>query len=262
MLEELIKRDRMIVLLGLLAVVALSWSYILSGAGMTMAPVMRMPDGADMENANIGWSAGYAVLMFAMWWIMMMAMMLPAAAPMILLFAAANRNTASQSSPAVPTFVFVAGYLLTWGFFSLFATGAQWLLSTRDLLDPMMRMTSTMLSGALLIIAGIYQFTSIKNACLRHCRSPMAFVMGYWIPGRYGALKMGMQHGVFCLGCCWFLMGLLFFGGVMSIAWIGGLAVYVLIEKLAPHGHLLGKIGGAVLIAWGAVLIWGTAAAL
>ncbi len=243
MFEEVVKRDWMIVVLGLLSVAAISWAYILAGADMNMTTV-----GTD-------WTLKYAVLMFVMWWVMMIAMMVPSAAPMILLFASANRNSGAQGARAVPTFIFASGYLLVWGAFGLLATGAQWLLTATSLIDHLMQSTSAWLGGLLLIGAGLYQFTPVKNACLEHCRSPLQFIMAHWAPGRLGALKMGMQHGAFCLGCCWFLMGLLFFGGVMNIFWIAGLAFYVLIEKLIPHAIMFEKLAGGVLVVWGIALI-------
>jgi predicted metal-binding membrane protein len=216
---------------------------------------MPMPGGTMMMAPRIGWSIGYAGLMFAMWWVMMVAMMLPSAAPMILLFDSANARAAGQGATPIPTAIFASAYLLAWAFFSVLAVALQWGLTGLGLLDNMMRSTSLTLNAALLIAAGLYQFTPVKQACLRHCRSPLQFVMEHWRPGRIGALEMGIRHGAFCLGCCWFLMALLFFGGVMNLAWIGGLALYVLIEKLAPHGDLIGRLGGTGLIAWGVWLL-------
>lgn len=251
MFEMLAHKDRTVAFGALSIVAALSWAYVLSGAGMDMA----MSGGPGMEALHPGWSPGYAALIFVMWWVMMIAMMLPGAAPMILLFATVGKSSAQSNAGAVPTLVFVAGYLMVWGGFSLFATMVQWWLSSIDLLDMMMRATVPWLGGLLLIAAGLYQFTALKDACLRHCQSPVQFVMGHWQPGPAGAFRMGLLHGTFCLGCCWVLMGLLFFGGVMSIAWIGALAAYVLIEKLAPRGMPVGKIAGLGLIVWGGTLV-------
>ena len=238
----------MVVSFGLLLVVALSWGYILTGAGIDMGSTM-------MARTTI-WTPSYTVLVFVMWWVMMMAMMLPSAAPMILLFETVNKNASMQTSAVVPTFIFASGYLLVWAGFSAVAILLQWFLTANDLLNGMMQSSSPYLGGALLISAGLYQFTALKEACLLKCRTPLSFVMEHWHPGRTGALKMGTLHGVYCLGCCWFLMGLLFFGGVMNIVWIAGLALYVLIEKLTSYGPLLGKIAGAGFIVWGGALIW------
>ena len=205
--------------------------------------------------APVAWTPGYAVLMFFMWWIMMMAMMLPSAAPMILLFAVINRKQRDKGAPYVPTGIFAAGYLLVWGAFSLVAVSTQWGLERSGLLSSAMASTSVLLGAGLLIAAGVYQLTPLKHACLRHCRSPFAFITQHWRLGDLGALRMGIEHGAFCTGCCWFLMALLFYGGIMNLYWIVGLALYVLLEKTIPAGHWLGRIAGVLLIAWGGALM-------
>ena len=249
----MLRHDRQVVIVGLFGVIVLAWAFILSGAGMNMS---SLGSGAAMEMARPAtWSPGYALLMLAMWWGMMMAMMLPGATPMILLFATINRKRRSAGGASVPTGIFVLGYLLAWGGFSLAAVGVQWLLERAALLSPAMSSASIPFGGALLIAAGIYQFTPWKHACLRHCRTPFQFVMRHWREGRGGALVMGLHHGAFCLGCCWVLMGLLFYGGVMNLYWIVGLALFVLVEKTIPAGHRLGVIGGVGLVAWGGTLI-------
>jgi predicted metal-binding membrane protein len=186
---------------------------------------------------------------------MMVAMMLPSAAPMILLYAAVNRKAHERGAPFVPTGVFAVGYLATWGVFSLLAVTLQWGLERTALLSSMMASTSLVLGGLLLIAAGAWQLTPLKHACLKHCRSPLHFLSHHWRKGRGGAFRMGVEHGAFCLGCCWFLMGLLFYGGVMNLYWIVGLAAYVLLEKTVPAGHWLGSAAGVGLIAWGGVLL-------
>jgi predicted metal-binding membrane protein len=162
-----------------------------------------------------------------------------------------NRKSRAQDRPYVPTGFFVAGYLVAWGGFSLLAVLLQSGLERLSLLSPLMQVTSLYLGAALLIGAGIYQLTPLKHACLRHCRSPIDFVARYWRPGTVGAFRMGVRHGLFCLGCCWLLMVLLFYAGVMNLWWIGGLALYVLLEKLGPGGHRLGRYTGGLLILWG-----------
>jgi predicted metal-binding membrane protein len=175
---------------------------------------------------------------------------------MILFFAAANRRWRSQGAPFVPTGVFAGGYLLAWGGFSLTATALQWWLESLGLLSSMeMMSTSTALGGALLIAAGVYQLTPLKHACLRRCRSPLEFVTTQWRSGYRGALRMGAVHGLYCLGCCWVLMGLLFYGGVMNPYWIIGLAALILLEKSAPAGHWLSHASGAGLMVWGIALL-------
>ncbi|HLT02442.1 MAG TPA: DUF2182 domain-containing protein [Geminicoccaceae bacterium] len=281
-LTAVLKRDRLVVIAALVTVIVLAWAYILAGAGMGMsAPEMTAmtgPPAAGMDRAASGmaagedasgpihdmamaamapmaWTPGYAVLMFFMWWIMMMAMMLPSATPMILLFALINRTQREKGAPYVPTGIFAAGYLAVWSAFSLVAVTAQWGLERIGLLSSMMASTSVLLGAGLLIAAGLYQLSPLKHACLRHCRSPIFFIGHHWRPGNLGALRMGVAHGAFCTGCCWFLMALLFYGGVMNLYWIVGLAAFVLLEKTVPAGHWLGRITGALLIAWGGALI-------
>jgi predicted metal-binding membrane protein len=204
------------------------------------------------------WTPSYAVLMFFMWWVMMVAMMLPSASPMILLFARIQRSQKDKGAPFVPTSIFTMGYLATWGVFSMLAAGTQWGLERVGLLSAMMTLTSGLFAGAVLLAAGIYQLTPLKHACLRHCRSPLQFIMQHWRHGSSGALRMGIEHGAFCLACCWFLMALLFVGGVMNLYWIVGLAVFVLLEKTIPAGHWFGSITGIGFIVWGGWMLAGT----
>src|ERR1700690_3554352 len=178
---------------------------------------------------------------------MMVAMMIPSAAPMILTFAMVNRKRREQERPFVPTGIFLLGYLAVWTGFSALAAVAQWILHARALLSPMMVSTSPILGGGLLIAAGIFQWTPLKNACLTHCRSPLGFLMTDWREGRWGALFMGLKHGAYCAGCCWILMALLFVAGVMNLWWIAIIAVLVLLEKVAPKGFGVGKIAGVFL---------------
>jgi predicted metal-binding membrane protein len=177
---------------------------------------------------------------------------------MILLYAAVNRKARERGAPFVPTGVFALGYLAAWGVFSLLAVALQWGLERTALLSSMMVGTSIVLGGLLLIAAGAWQLTPLKHACLKHCRSPLHFLSHHWRKGRWGAFRMGAEHGAFCLGCCWFLMGLLFYGGVMNLYWIVGLAAFVLLEKTAPAGHWIGSAAGVGLIAWGGLLLLGS----
>lgn len=235
-LETLLRRDRALTLVGLGAATALAWAYMLAGGGMDMeAPTPGgMGMGADMVAARMAWTPSYAAVVFAMWWVMMAAMMLPSAAPAILIFAKISRTRRARAEPFAPAGAFAAGYLLVWGAFSFAATLLQWALERIGLIDMMMESVSVGLSAAILIAAGIWQFTPLKRACLVHCRSPLHFVIHGFRPGVGGALRMGMTHGLYCVGCCWFLMALLFYGGVMNLWWIAGLALYVLVEKAAP----------------------------
>ena len=256
----MLRRDRLILVSALVAVVAIAWIWIVVGAGTGMSTVgmtrrSGMPDITGMMMEPAVWTLGYAALMFAMWWVMMVGMMLPSAAPILLLFARVNRKERAGDRPYVPTGIFAAGYLVAWGGFSALATGLQWALEQLGLLSPMMVTTSYWLGGAILLSAGLWQLTPIKGVCLRHCRSPLSFLVQSWRPGRLGALRMGLEHGTYCLGCCWFLMSLLFFGGVMNLWWIGGLAACILLEKTLPIGHWLAYAVGGALVVWGVCLV-------
>jgi predicted metal-binding membrane protein len=259
-LEGVLRRDRLVLVAALVAVTGIAWIWILIGASTGMnAVVMTRGAGvlgmASMMMGPAAWTLGYAGLMFAMWWVMMAAMMLPSAAPILLLFARMNRAERARDRPYVPTGIFAAGYLAAWGGFSALATGLQWALDRLGLLSPMMTTTSYWLGGAILITAGVWQLTPVKGICLRHCRSPMGFLVQSWRPGRLGAFGMGLEHGTYCLGCCWFLMGLLFFGGIMNLFWIAGLAGFVLLEKTIPMGHWVGRIAGIGIAAWGVLML-------
>ena len=243
----LLRRDRIVVVCALLGVIVLSWGYLVSGAGMDMHEM----DGMLMPMSSGPWTPVHAVVVVVMWAVMMAAMMLPSAAPMILFFDTIARRRRDRSGSAVASGSFVSGYVAVWAAFSLAAAALQFGLESAALLSPMMHTTNAALAGAVLIVAGLYQWTPLKQSCLRRCRSPLEFVMTHWRDGPRGAFVMGVRHGAYCLGCCWMLMLLLFVGGVMNLAWIAGLALFVLVEKLAPAGHWLGRAAGAVLIVWG-----------
>ena len=249
--EALARRDRLVIAGALILVTLLAWLYLLSGAGMDMDM-----EGMDMNMVMpMDWTPGYALVMFLMWWIMMIAMMLPSAAPMILLFALVNRRSRARGASYVPTAFFASGYLIAWGGFSLVATLLQWWLEQSGWLTMAMASAYPWLGGVLLIAAGVYQLTPLKHACLRHCRGPIEFITHHWRPGSKGALRMGLEHGAFCVGCCWVVMGLLFYGGVMNLYWIVGLAVLVLLEKILPAGHRLGSLSGIGFVVWGVLLL-------
>jgi predicted metal-binding membrane protein len=254
-LSAVLRRDRLLVVGALVVVVAMAWGWLLAGAGMDMSALemtaMAGMDGWLMQPAV--WTPIYAVLVFTMWWVMMVAMMLPSAAPTLLLFARINHRQ-EAGSPLAPTAFFAIGYLLAWGSFGIIATALQWGLETARLLSPMLSTGNRWLGAGILVAAGLWQLTRFKTVCLRHCRTPLGFLVGNWQDGRFGALRMGIAHGAFCVGCCWFLMVLLFFGGVMNLYWIAGLAVFVLLEKTLPFGHRFGRMAGIALVATGTVL--------
>ncbi len=186
----------------------------------------------------------------------MMAMMLPSAAPAILTYGAMSRRFAGQGAPAAPVALFAGGYAAIWTVFSAAAVALQLLTRTLIPLTGMMAVSSTIAGGAILVAAGAYQLTPLKYACLRKCQTPLMFFAHNWRPGNRGAWRMGLSHGLFCLGCCWVLMGLLFYGGVMEPVWIIGIAAYVAAEKLIPAGSLLSRLTGLGLIAWGLSVLY------
>ena len=251
-MELILKRDRWIVLSALAAIGVVAWVYMIREARAMNLTGVCCCAGMAMSGPDVRpWSVATLPPLFLMWSEMMVAMMIPSAAPMILTFSRVNRKRRDQERPYVPTAIFLSGYLLVWTTFSALAALAQWLLHATSLLSPTMVTTSPWLGGALLIATGIFQWTPLKNACLTHCRSPLSFLMSDWREGRWGAFEMGLKHGMYCTGCCWFLMSLLFFAGVMNLYWIAMLSVFVLLEKVVPRGRTFGRVSGALLAAWG-----------
>jgi predicted metal-binding membrane protein len=250
--EALVRKDRYVVVAGLIGVAGLAWAYTaylawdMQGMDMASARSMSMPMTAN-------WTVGNFSLMFLMWAVMMIAMMIPSAAPMILTFGTVYRKRQENSQPIVPTAVFVSGYLLIWSAFALGGTLLQWGLHSATLLSPMTMTATPLIGGSLLLAAGLFQFSPIKYLCLTECRTPMSFLLTDWQEGRRGALTMGVKQGLYCLGCCWVLMSLLFVLGVMNLLWIAALAGFVLIEKVAPGRSWVNRISGGLLLAWG---IW------
>lgn len=223
-----------------------------------MAVAMAAPGGmADMAMAGMPmpWSLVDALLMLAMWGVMMIGMMLPSALPMILLYQQILHKRSANAQRHLTLLLFCLAYLVVWGGFSLIATALQWGLDQLALLSPAMRSQSHWLAAGLLLAAGVYQWLPGKAACLAHCRGPVLFFMSNWHPGVAGGWRMGLRHGLYCLGCCWALMGLLFVGGVMNLLWVALIGAYVLLEKLLPHGLWLSRLAGALLIAWGFTLL-------
>lgn len=266
-LEAALARHRIWSIAALGALILLAWGWLLMGAGMGMAPMAslvpsglapqdQMPDPvmALMMPVDAPWTAAQFALTLAMWWVMMVAMMLPSAAPMILLYARAVTHRGTVVRPATESFL--AGYLLIWGLFSLLATTAQWRLSLAAMMEPMaMASSSRWLSAGVLIGAGLYQLSPWKDACLRQCRNPAQFLSRQYRPGRAGALRMGMIHGAWCVGCCWMLMALLFVGGIMNLAWIALLTLLVALEKLLPWGRLVAVAAGLGCVLGGVMLV-------
>jgi len=255
-LGAVLKRDRAIVGAGLAGIALLSWAYLLCmdwgmrhmevGMGMILMPAMRH------------WTAWDLALVFLMWVVMMAAMMVPAASPVMLLFAEISRRRCARPSALVATGQFLVGYLTAWAGFSAAATFAQWGLLTAALVSPMMESTSKAFSARLLLVAGFFQFSRLKNACLAHCRSPMGFFMTEWRDGVWGTFRMGLKHGGYCLACCWALMALLFAFGVMNLLWVSGLSAFVLLEKLTAANPWISRLGGLWFIGWAAWIVFGS----
>jgi predicted metal-binding membrane protein len=249
-LERVARQDRAIVLVGIAALTLLSSNYLVRMAAMTntaaadkaMHAAMGMP-------AMAAWGTAEFVMLFVMWAVMMVAMMLPSAAPMILLVVSTYRRRGDRSR--VLTAAFGLGYLLAWTVFSAAAAFVQLMLHRAALLSANMATNSVIIGAGILLLGGIYQWLPLKTACLTHCRSPLAFLAAHWREGATGALTMGLRHGLYCVGCCWALMLLLFSAGVMNLFWVAAIAIFVLIEKLVSQGQLIGRVAGAALIAWG-----------
>jgi predicted metal-binding membrane protein len=265
-LERLISRDRLLVGAGLVAMVSLAWIYLLRTsrsmgtmpmAGMSMPMDMRQMAGMEMSGAMLQmrtWNSTDFLMLFVMWAVMMVAMMLPSAAPVILLVLASYRRRASDRARAA-AISFVGGYLIAWTGFSAVAAAMQLGLHRAALLSSEMAMASTLGGGVLLIVAGAYQWSPLKTVCLSHCRSPLGFLTRYWREGPRGGFALGLRHGVFCVGCCWALMALLFVAGVMNLLWVAAIATLVLLEKLVPAGARLGRVAGSLLVAAGLYLL-------
>ncbi len=203
---------------------------------------------------NHAMSAADFLPVFVMWAVMMTAMMLPAVSPVVLLFAKTNASGGGRST-SPPVAFFVVGYLMVLLAFSVGAAALQIGLHRAALLSTDMQLASRPLAAAVLVGAGLFQFTPLKHACLSQCRSPLGSLLGYWRHGPYGALLMGLRHGAFCLGCCWAEMLVLFVVGVMNIGWIALLAAFVILEKISSQGVLISRTGGAVMVFAGFVLV-------
>jgi predicted metal-binding membrane protein len=256
---RLIARDRMIVMAALAAATGACAFYILLGGGTGMSSIGMTantgPAGALLGGISglvepVTWTFAYGFIIFFMWWLMMVAMMVPSAAPAILLYGALFHDAGARGMLS-----FAAGYLAVWAAFSLAATALQGALATGGLVSSMdMILTSKGLAASVLVVSGAYQFSSLKASCLRQCRGPAETLVKFHRNGRGAAFRMGMLHGVYCLGCCWALMALLFVGGIMNLWWIGAIAAYVAAEKLTPFGGRLASAMGAILTTGGLAL--------
>ncbi len=263
-LEAVLRRDRLVAAGALFVLAALAWSYVfwlaadMDMGGMDMGGSRMIPSGLGIMVPRLSpWSGLEFALVFAMWAVMMIGMMTPSAAPMILIFARVGRQAAIAEKPFAATSWFAGGYFLAWSGFALMATVAEWVLDRAALLDPAMASTSEVLGGLVLIAAGLYQWSRLKNICLAKCQSPLLFIQqqGGFRRDAAGALFLGLRHGAYCVGCCWVLMALLFVGGVMNVLWIAVLALLVLLEKIAPIGRFIARLAGIVLVTGGVWLL-------
>jgi len=246
-LERAVTRDRWIVLGSLLLVAGACWAWIVPMAHDMYGSM----SGRSTWMMTPSWNPAHLALLFAMWAAMMIGMMLPSAAPTLLVYGMVARRGDGASDARLRVHIFAGGYLVAWTAFSAVATLAQRVFTAADLLSPMMEARAPLVSGVMLIAAGLYQLTPFKRACLQACQSPAAFLVKHWRAGRVGAFRIGLQHGWYCLGCCWALMLLLFAGGVMNLAVIVGLTVFLLLEKLMPPILQGGRFSGTVLVVAG-----------
>ena len=242
LLETALQHDRAVMLIVLVAIPLAAWTWIVVMA-RDMYGSMR---GASAWMMTSVWGWPDILLLWVMWTVMMTAMMLPTATPLILLYAGAARRRADAGSPARRVYALAAGYLFVWSLFSVMATALQRTLASALVLTPMMEPATPLAGAVVLAIAGLYQLTPLKRACLRACRSPLGFMVQRWRGGGAGAFRLGMAHGTHCLGCCWALMLILFAGGVMNLVVIITLTAWVLVEKFAPFGEQTPTASGMV----------------
>jgi predicted metal-binding membrane protein len=255
-IPSLLSRDAWPVVAALISIVVLAWAYLFwvdsqmgasqAAGGMRGLAAMMTPQ---------PWSVAHLAFLFAMWAAMMVGMMTPSATPMVLIYGQVARQAATLGKQFAPAGWFAVGYLLAWTLFSAVAAACQTGLEHAALLSPMMAVTSSVIAGVVLIDAGLYQFSSLKNACLANCRAPLSFIQrhGGFQSSVAGTLRLGFLHGLYCIGCCWALMALLFVVGVMNLLWIAALAAYILAEKILPGGKIVSRLAGAISIGSG---IW------
>jgi predicted metal-binding membrane protein len=246
-IEALVRRDRWLAGGAVSAATVLCWAWIIVMARDMYGPMT----GASAWMMGGVWNFSHLLLLFAMWVAMMAGMMLPSAAPALLLYAGVIRRSPDGERAQAHVYAFAGGYLLVWTAFSLAATALQRVLARALILSPMMESRSPVFAGILLVAAGAFQFTPYKRACLNNCRNPAEFLTLHWRPGVAGGFYLGVANGLYCLGCCWALMLLLFVGGVMNLWCIAALTIFVLLEKVAPLGVQGGRLSGVLLAALG-----------
>jgi predicted metal-binding membrane protein len=250
-MESLLQKDRLFIISGLALITVLAWAYMFRMAWEMVGK------GMDINLACLGhWGPGDLAHMFIMWSIMMVAMMIPSATPMIVIFAIVNRQRSNKQGPFIPTWVFVLGYLTAWTVYSALATMVQWGLHTAALLTHTLVITSPLLGALLLVAAGVFQWTPIRDACMTQCRSPFGFIMTEWREGHRGALIMGLKRGIYCVGCCWMLMILSFVLGVMNMLWMAALTAFMVLEKVTDN-KWISRVAGMILVVWGLWVVAG-----
>jgi predicted metal-binding membrane protein len=258
-IERLIRRDRIVTGIALAVLTLLSWLYLYRmTAGMHAAGVEADMHAAMGMTEMAVWGPGDVLALFVMWVVMMAGMMLPSAAPIILLVVGTYRRRGGRQARAA-TVAFAGGYLVAWTGFSALAALLQAALHAAALMSSTMVSQSTMLSAVIFLAAGAYQWMPLKHACLAHCQSPLHFLAQEWREGAMGGFVMGLRHGLFCVGCCWALMTLLFAAGVMNLIWVAAIAAFVLAEKLLPlglpYGLMVSRAAGLALMTWGMYLL-------
>lgn len=253
-LATALQRERTVIVAGLVGLVVVAWIYLWRGAGMGMSALdMTTISLFPHLQAEVAGSMPVSwPVLISMWWIMMIAMMTPSSVPLVLLYGLVLRRHAENGKGAFTlTSTLLSGYLVSWLAFSVFAAVVQQALQPAGLISEMMLWSrSRTLSASVLALAGLYQFSAFKHACLAQCRSPVRFLTDNWRPGHLGSFTLGLRHGAYCVGCCWMLMALLFVGGVMNLVWIAALTSFVLVEKLSPARAQIGKFTGGLLLCW------------
>jgi predicted metal-binding membrane protein len=251
------RRDRFFIWICIFLVTALAWAYLVHLGHQMSSSMAHDSMMAEMGmTMDMPWTAADVFFTFTMWAVMMVGMMTGTAAPVLLLFAGAHAARGTRGMPPA-VMMFGLGYIVVWVAFSAGAALAQWVLHQTAMLTPAMAASNGRLAGGILVVAGAYQLTPVKGACLTRCRSPLGFLMTHWRAGASGALQMGLRHGLYCLGCCWLLMCLLFVVGVMNLVWVAALTAFVLVEKIGPSGLIVARVAGAIMIAAGILVVAG-----
>jgi predicted metal-binding membrane protein len=252
LLLTLSRKERSVVFGLLAAATVAAWLYLAFGVHVGTGSGTQMSAMQKSITTMEPWTAGEAVTLLSMWMVMMVAMMLPAAIPVTLVYVAVAKKASRQAAPVAPASALLAGYIGTWVLFGVAATAAQWALQRIGILSSTMAGNDAVFGGVVVSAAGIYQLSALKGKCLAQCRDPARLIADRWRPGSLGAIRMGTELGVYCLGCCWALMALLFVGGVMNLLWVAIIATFILLEKIAPMARTWGRVVGTAMVIGGA----------